>query len=122
MDTFLQDLRYASRKLLHAPGFTFIAVTTLALAIGATTAIFSIVNGVLLKPLPFRDPEKVVFVSSTGREGLTAPMSTPDFLDYQEQSKSFVGMAAMNPTSLNITSASADPARVSAAQVGARFF
>jgi putative ABC transport system permease protein len=122
MDTFLQDLRYAARKLLHAPGFTFIAVTTLALAIGATTAVFSIVNGVLLKPLPFRDPAKVVFVSSARGDGEVAPMSTPDFLDYRDQSKSFVGMAAMNPTSLNITGSGSEPARVSAAQVGARFF
>jgi putative ABC transport system permease protein len=122
MDTVLQDLRYSARKLLHAPGFTVVAVATLAIAIGATTAIFSIVNGVLLKPPPFRNPEQVVFVASSNREGLTNPMSTLDFIDYRDQSKSFVGMAAMYPTSLNSTSEAGEPARVSAAQVGARFF
>jgi len=122
MDTLLQDLRYAARKLFHAPGFTFVAVTTLALAIGATTAIFSIINGVLLKPIPFRSPEQLVFVSSAKSDGMTNPMSTTDFLDYRDQSKSFVGMAATNTQTMNVTSAGSEPARVQAAQVGAPFF
>jgi putative ABC transport system permease protein len=122
MDTLLQDLRYATRKLLHAPGFTFVVVTTLALAIGATTAIFSIVNGVLLKPLPFRNPEQVVLVASTNRDDRTNPMSTLDFIDYRDQSRSFVGMAAVDNTTLNITSAGSEPARVRGARVGAKFF
>ncbi|MEX2153094.1 MAG: ABC transporter permease, partial [Gemmatimonadaceae bacterium] len=121
MDTLLQDLRYAARKLLHAPGFTFVVVATLALAIGATTAIFSIVNGVLLKPLPFQNPEQLVFVASTGRESQTNPMSTPDFIDYRDQSKSFVGMAAIDTRTMNVTSNGSEPARVRAAQVGAQF-
>ena len=122
MDTLLQDLRYAARKLLHAPGFTFVAVTTLALAIGATTAIFSIINGVLLKPLPFRDPGRVVFVSSVNRDEKINPMSTPDFLDYRDQSKSFEGMAAVDNTTVNVTSTGSEPVRMQAAMVGARFF
>ena len=60
----LQDIRYAVRKLSRTPGFTTIAAFTLALAIGATTAIFSVIDGVLLKPLPFRDPERVVRVTN----------------------------------------------------------
>jgi putative ABC transport system permease protein len=122
MDTLIQDVRYAARKLLRAPGFTFVAVATLALAVGATTAIFSIVNGVLLKPLPFPDSERVAFVASTNREGKTNPMSALDFVDYRDQSKSFVAMAAYDRASMNATRQASDPVRLDAAQVGARFF
>jgi putative ABC transport system permease protein len=122
MDRLIQDIRYATRKLLRAPGFTFIAVATLALAVGATTAIFSIVNGVLLKPLPFDKPEQIVFVGSTNREDKTNPMSALDFVDYRDQSTSFVGMAAYDRASMNVTAAGADPVRLDVATVGARFF
>ncbi|HYC49538.1 MAG TPA: ABC transporter permease [Gemmatimonadaceae bacterium] len=122
MDSLLQDIRYSARKLIKSPGFTVIAVATLALAIGATTAVFSIVNGVLLKPLPYPKPEQIAFIASTGRDGLPTAMSTPDFLDYRDQSTSFVGMAAMSSQVMNVTSAGAEPTRVRAAQVGARFF
>jgi putative ABC transport system permease protein len=122
MDTLLQDIRYAVRKLLRAPGFTFIAVSTLALAVGATTAIFSIVNGVLLEPLPFPDADRVVFVASTKGDGQTNPMSGLDFIDYRDQSKSFVGMAAYERLSMNAIRQSSDPVRLDAAQVGAPFF
>jgi len=122
MDTLAQDIRYAIRKLARTPGFTFIAVATLALAIGATTSIFSIVNGVLLKPLPFEKPDRLVFVSSVNREGHTNPMSTLDFIDYRDQSKSFVGMAAYDRQAMNLTGTGAEPVRLEAAQVGAQFF
>jgi putative ABC transport system permease protein len=122
MDTLLNDIRYSARKLVQGRAFTFIAVATLAIAIGATTAIFSIVNGVLLEPLPFRNPEQLVFIASTNRDGETNPMSTTDFIDYRDQSKSFVGMAAINTQTMNVTAAGAEPTRAQAAQVGARFF
>src|SRR5688572_19998218 len=122
MDTLLQDVRYAMRKLLRAPAFTFIAVSTLALAVGATTAIFSIVNGVLLRPLPFDKPEAVVFIASTNREEKTNPMSALDFIDYRDQSKGFLGMAAYDRASMNATGSGSDPVRLDAAQVGVRFF
>ena len=121
MDTLLQDIRYAARKLIRTPGFTFIAVTTLALAIGATTAIFSIVNGVLLKPLPFANPEAIVMIASA-RDGKPQAMSALDFKDYREQSKSFVGMAGYDNGSTNLTSDGNQPIRLNAAQVGAQFF
>src|SRR5262245_25778621 len=122
MDTLLQDIRYAVRKLARTPGFTLIAVATLALAIGATTSIFSIVNGVLLKPLPFAQPDRVVFVSSVNREGRTNPMSTLDFIDYRDQSKSFVGMAAYDGQAMSLTGNGSQPVRLEASQVGAKFF
>src|ERR1700733_13746868 len=86
MDILLQDIRYAARKLMRTPGFTIVAVATLALAIGSTTAVFSIVNGVLLNPLPFRDPGRLVRVASMGKTGKPASMSYLDFMDYRAQS------------------------------------
>jgi predicted permease len=121
MEIFLQDLRYAGRKLLRTPGFTFVAVATLALAIGATTAVFSIVNGVLLKPLPFRDPDAVVAVGAF-RGGKLALMSGVDFLDYRKQTRSFVDMAALDQSNGNLTASGSDPLRVALGHVGAPFF
>ena len=122
MESLLQDIRYAARKLIHAPGCTFVAVTTLALAIGATTAIFSIVNAVLLKPLPYHEPNQLVLVASTNRDGKLNAMSTLDFIDYRDQSTSFAGMAAFDPATFNITDNSMEPTRVRGARVGASFF
>src|SRR4051812_6448962 len=76
LEILLQDIRYAARKLLRSAGFTTIVVCTLALAIGATTAVFSIVNGVLLKPLPFRQPERLIAVGVASRTpGQMGPIS-----------------------------------------------
>ena len=123
MDTLRQDIRYAARKLIRTPGFTLIAVITLALAIGATTAVFSIVNGVLLKPLPFRDADQVVVVGSTNRDGKLQSMSGPDFVDYRDRTHSFVGIAAVQPgNSANLSVSGAAPVRLNSAAVGARFF
>ncbi len=123
MDTLRQDIRYAARKLLRTPGFTVIAVVTLALAIGATTAVFSIVNGVLLKPLPFRDADHVVVVGSTNTERKLQSMSAPDFIDYRDRSHNFVGMAAVQSgNSANLSVAGTAPVRLQSAAVGAQFF
>jgi putative ABC transport system permease protein len=123
MDILLQDIRYAARKLLRTPSFTIIAVTTLALAIGATTAVFSIVNGVLLKPLPFRDPGGVVLLASTGKDGKVAHLSPPDFISYRDETHSFSAIAAIQTgTSANLSIAGSDPTRLAEADVGASFF
>ncbi|HUQ81167.1 MAG TPA: ABC transporter permease [Gemmatimonadaceae bacterium] len=116
----LQDIRYAARKLARTPAFTMIAAFTLALAIGATTAIFSVIDGVLLKPLPFRDPESVVRVTNM-RGGNRMPSSTPDFLDFRSQARSFSAMAGIDNQPMNLTGGT-DPERVSAARVGATFW
>src|SRR5689334_23267023 len=95
MDNLLQDVRYGIRTLLRQPGFAATAILTLALGIGATTAIFSVVNAVVLRPLPFDDPDRIVVVTNhylkTGLRGAT--VSGPDFRDWREQSRSFEELA-----------------------------
>jgi predicted permease len=108
---------------MRTPSFTIIAVTTLALAIGATTAVFSIVNGVLLKPLPYRQPDEIMKIGSLGKDGKLTHMSVPDFVDYREQTHSFVGMAQIQDrSSANLIIAGSDPKRLNSASVGASFF
>jgi putative ABC transport system permease protein len=95
--TLLQDLRFGLRTLRKSPAFTIVALCTLALGIGANTAIFSIVNAVLLKPLPFPEPKKLVFMTSAfEKQGATRNFATSyaDFLDWRVTAKSFTGMAS----------------------------
>jgi putative ABC transport system permease protein len=94
MTIFLQDLRYAVRMMLKQPIFTVIAVVALALGIGANTAIFTVVNAVLLRPLPYDDPSHLVWIWDTQPQLATAPASLPDFLDWKDQNHSFEYMAA----------------------------
>ena len=94
METLFKDIRYGIRSLARHPGFTAIAVITLALGIGANTAIFSVVNAVLLRPLPFADPERIVWLWDTQPQLSNAPASLPDFLDWKEQNRSFEHLAA----------------------------
>ena len=92
MRSLLQDVRYGLRMLWKSPGFTFVAVVSLALGIGLNTAIFSVVNVILLRPLPIvKEESRVVW--------LRAPISYPDYVDYREQTQSFAGMAAITGTS-----------------------
>jgi putative ABC transport system permease protein len=89
MHTLLQDLRYGIRMLAKSPGFTVVAVLTLALGIGANTAIFSVVNSVLLRPLPFKNSERLVWAWGKFNLSGQAAVSPPDFLEYRKQSRSF---------------------------------
>ena len=94
MGNLIHDLRYAMRMMVKRPGFTVVAVVALALGIGANTAIFTVVNAVLLRPLPYEDPDSLVWVWDTQPQLAKAPASLPDFLDWQTQNQSFEYLAA----------------------------
>src|SRR5215471_16903713 len=118
-----QDIRYALRMLAKNPAFTAIAVVALALGIGANTAIFSVVNAVLLRPLPFKHPEQLVMLWENAAH-LGFPKDTPspaNFLDWQKQAQSFTGMAAMVERSFNLTSVG-EPERLEGRRVSANLF
>ena len=123
MSTFLHDLRYGARILLKQPGFTLVAVITLALGIGANTAIFSLVNSILLRPLPFRDPDRVVrMLQASPRLGLVSwGVSQADFAAYREQNRSFESVALYNNSATNLTG-NGEPERLPIATVTADFF
>ncbi len=105
MQTLLKDLRYGIRSLLKRRGFTMVAVTTLALGIGATTAIFSVVNGLLLRPLPYRDDQRLVLLGQNNRKTGVARegVSPANFLDWREQARSFQGLAAAEQWGFTLT-------------------
>src|SRR5262245_8277730 len=112
IDTFFQDLRYGLKMLRRNPGFTFVAVLTLALGIGATTAIFSVVNAVMLRPLPYRDPDRLILVPNARGH---------DFLRWRDQSKAFESMAAFYFGTADFTG-SVEPVRLAVSLVSAALF
>src|SRR5213076_1925003 len=118
VETLWQDLRFALRSLRKNPGFTAVAVLTLALGIGANTAIFSAVNGVLLKPLPYPGSDRLVQVMSTGFRGMRFGVSFPDLHDLRALSQDFTGVAAARTQRHNLTGAG-DPRDVQTAAVTA---
>jgi len=106
IETLFQDLRYGMRMLLKNPGFTLIAVITLALGIGANTAIFNIVNALLLRPMPgVVEPERLVQVGRTYEDSAFDSLSYPDYLDYREQNTVFSGIAVYSKTPLHLSNA-----------------
>jgi predicted permease len=122
--TLLQDLRFGLRTLRKSPGFTVIALFTLALGIGANTAIFSIVDAVMLKPLPFPDSDKLVFMTSAfEKQGVTRNFATSyaDFLDWRSTAKSFTGMASYHQDSFTLAGLD-QPLHVSGETVSGDFF
>jgi len=123
MGTLLQDMRYGIRMLMKNPGFTIIAVLTLALGIGANTAIFSVVNAELLRPLPFRDSGRLVSVATANSRMHTSNGSTsyPDFMDWQSQNQVFEKMAAYTGATFTLTGQE-HPAHLEGASVSAETF
>src|SRR5437899_932911 len=103
IETFLQDMHYSCRMLVKSPGFTTIAVLTLALGIGANTAIFSVVNGVMLKPLPYRQPDRLVSLFLHGQGLDRGSMGEADFLALNERQKVFEQVAAFSPSPIGFT-------------------
>ena len=123
MQTLWQDLRYGARMLMKQPGFTLIAVITLALGIGANTAIFSVVNGVLLRPLQYRDSDQLVMVWNNFHGlGMTqVVVSALEFLEYKEQNKAFEEVAAYGQQSLGLRAGN-EPEQVWGSSVSANLF
>jgi predicted permease len=121
MEGLKQDIRYALRKQLGQPGFTVMVVIALALGIGANTAIFSMVNAVLLRQLPFREPGQLISISSTGVEDEKSPFSIPDFLDYQSQNETLQDMVAFAEFGVNL-SQDGDPERMQGVRISANVF
>ena len=121
METLIKDIRHALRTLAKRPGFTAIAVMTLALGIGASTAIFSVVDGVLLRPLPYPNAEQVVQLREVSERGAKMAFAEPNFVDVRARSHSFEGVAQYNGQVTTVTGAS-EPVRVPAFVVTADFF
>jgi len=123
MDALLKDIRYSFRRLLKSPGFTAVVVLTLALGIGANTAIFSVVNAVLLRPLPYREPERLVTLYHfyPSLNALKAPVSTTGFRDYRDRTRVFEKVAIESGWGANMTGRG-DPERLNASRVSAQFF
>jgi putative ABC transport system permease protein len=123
MEAFWQDLRFGFRQLLSKPGFTAIAILSLALGIGANTAIFSLVDAVLLRPLPFHDPDRLVIVWEDASK-IGFPRNTPapaNYADWKAQNQVFEDMAALDGRSYNLTD-EGEPEKVEAQGVTANFF
>lgn len=121
MDTLLKDIRYSIRSLVKRPSFTAIAVLTLALGIGASTAIFSVVDGVLLRALPYPDADQIVQLREVNQRGNRIAFAEPNFLDVHARSRSFESVAQYGGQLTTVTGAM-EPVRVPAYQVSSDFF
>ncbi|HET7273642.1 MAG TPA: ABC transporter permease, partial [Longimicrobiaceae bacterium] len=123
METLLQNLRYAARQLARSPGFTFVAVVTLALGIGANTAIFSVVSSVLIRPLPYSDADRLMMIWHSGsvETGETTWLSAREVIGYRENLQTFESFGAYTDLSANLTGGQ-EPERVAAGALTASAF
>ena len=121
LEQFMQDIRYGIRGLRKSPGFTIVAVLTLALGIGANTAIFSVVQGVMLAPLPYPDPDKLVLIWQGNPHAPHVSMSLPDFRDWQREARSFEQIAAERWFEFNLSGPGL-PEHVNGYETSSNFF
>ncbi len=121
MQSFLSDLRLAMRGLMKTPGFAFVAIATLALGIGGCTGIFTVVNGVLLRPMPFDQPERLVVLREINKDGGQMNVPEQNFLDWQAGTQSFEKMAFYNSFEASVAGGS-EPARVLVSNISPDFF
>src|SRR5690349_20918048 len=115
METLFKDIRYGVRSLLHRPGFTTVAVITIALGIGANTAIFSVVDAVLLRRLPYAEADRLVYLSERHPNYDEMSVSYPDFTDWRARNHVFESIGAFRGSEFNLTG-SGEPQRLGAAQ------
>src|SRR4051812_20058526 len=120
MNGLLHDLRYSLRQLRKSPGFSAVAILTLALGIGATTAIFSVVYGVLLRPLPYADPNRIVSIFEIEPSGRHNRLADPNFDDFRDQSHSFQAIAKYSAYTAAVSGGS-EPTRSIVAHVTPQF-
>src|SRR6202050_2972814 len=121
MDAFWSDVKFGVRVLLRSPGFTLIAIATLALGIGANTALFSLVNGILLKPLRFPQADRLVTLYQHKPQFEYGSISYPNFLDWQRDNQTFQSVAAYRPDDFSL-SGLGEPQRINGVMVSANFF
>src|SRR6516162_998027 len=121
MTSLLQDLRYSARMLAHSPGFAIVALVTLALGIGANTAIFTFVDGILLKPLPYENADRIVRVLEKPPRGERNGISTMNFLDWQKDNQVFDFLAGQTGGGATLTG-HGDPQQLRGGRVSAHFF
>ena len=122
MESFIRDLRFVARSMVRTPGFFIIVVATLGLGIGATTAIFSVVNGVLLRPLPYPQPERIVRVWQINKNGGDVQFSDPNFNDVRAESRSLAPIAEFQDLGIVSVTSAHDPVRAHLATASSEFF
>ena len=121
MDTLVKDIRYGIRGLLRTPGFAVLAIVTLALGIGANTAMFSVINAVLLRPLPYAEPDRLVWMAESGDEVANRWISYPNFLDWRDRNHVFERISTFRGFSVNLVGAD-QPVSLGARLVSAEYF
>src|SRR4029450_8806068 len=121
MHTLWQDVRYGARMLLKSPGITFVVILALALGIGANTAIFSVVDAALLRPLPYDESDRLVFINETSKSMDEISISYPNFTDWRNQNTVFEKIGVYNRSSYNLTG-TGEAERIITGQVSADMF